>query len=178
MRMHPDMLPRTTVGDTRLRNSLNMRASRRAYPEYCMISWFGKGLDGGRLKHTARDETLQMLTPQQIAANTTRGSTPGLVNPQVGERPGNRIELPSVNNSCLTRRCGGRQAISRSAAAPRNSMGRRKKAAAKRKRSREDSEEDEEDEEEEEDEPEVTKVSHKKARKGGERSSPEQVSGA
>lgn len=66
IRMHPDMLPRTTVGDTRLRNSLNIRASRRAYPEYCMISWFGKGLDGGRLKHTARDETLQMLTPQQI----------------------------------------------------------------------------------------------------------------
>ena len=178
MRMHPDQLPRTTVGDTRLRNSLNMRASRRAYPEYYMISWFGKGLDGGRLKHTARDETLQLLTPQQIAANTTRGSTPGLVNPTVGERPGNRIELPAVNNACLTRRCGGRQAISRSAAAPRNPVVRRKKAAIKRKRSPDDSEEDEEDEEEEEDDEKVTKVSRKRARKGGERNSPERVSGA
>ena len=125
-----------------------MRASRRTYPEYCLISWLGKGLDGGRLKHTARDETLQRLTREQVAANPTRGSTPGLVNPQVGERPGNRIELLSVNNLCLTRRCGGRQTISRSAAAPGNPMGRRKKAAAKRKRCRED-EEDEESEEEE-----------------------------
>ena len=172
MRMHPDVLPRTTVGDTRLRNSLNMRASRRAYPEYCMISWFGKGLDGGRLKHTARDETLQMLTPQQIAANTTRGSTPGLVNPLVGERPGNRIELPAVTNACLTRRCGGRQAPSHS----RNPVVRRKKAAAKRKRSPDDSEEDEKDEEEDEDEK-VTKVSRKKARRGGELIPLHQVSG-
>ena len=66
-----------------------------------------QGNTGRRLKHTARDKTLQMLTPQQIAANTTRGSTPGLVNPQVGERPGNRIELPSIN-ACLTHRYGNR----------------------------------------------------------------------
>lgn len=162
MRMHPDMVPRTTVGDTRLRNSLNMRASRRAYPEYCLISWFGKGLDGGRLKHTARDETLLKLTQPQIAANTTRGSTPGLVNPSMGERPGNRIQLPKVNNSCLTRRCGGRQAISRY------------KAGETRKRGRKQDEDEEEGEEEEE----VTRRPRKKVRKGGERARKQRVSRA
>ena len=39
---------------------------------------------------------LENLTDAQKSANTTRGSTPGLINPALGEIAGNRIALPDL----------------------------------------------------------------------------------
>ena len=39
---------------------------------------------------------LDSLSDAQKQANTTRGSTPGLINPALGDVPGNRVALPAV----------------------------------------------------------------------------------
>ncbi|KAL8993029.1 MAG: hypothetical protein Q9169_006650 [Polycauliona sp. 2 TL-2023] len=40
------------------------------------------------------DKVAPLLSAQQIANNTTRGLTPGLIDPTLGEEPGNRIPWP------------------------------------------------------------------------------------
>ncbi|KAL8771472.1 MAG: hypothetical protein Q9209_003142 [Squamulea sp. 1 TL-2023] len=41
-----------------------------------------------------RDRVTELMTAAQIAANSTRGHTPGLINPSLGETPGNRVPWP------------------------------------------------------------------------------------
>ena len=72
-------------------NALNMLASRSMRPLYKMLSWHTKGRVA--TINTRRAAVLAQLTPAQIAANTTRGSTPGLINPALGEI-GGRIPHP------------------------------------------------------------------------------------
>ena len=107
MRMKPDYLPRTVHGDDKVRNTLNMRASRRAYPAFTMVSWHGKGLDGTR-PHEARNRILASLSADQTHNGNTRGSTPGLINPSQPDTPQNRIKQPSLPVGALTRKFGGR----------------------------------------------------------------------
>ena len=108
MRMMPDFLPRTTHGDKKVRNSMNMRASRRAYPAYFMFAWHGRGLDDAGRKHAARDKVWEALSESQRQNNTTRGKTPGLIDPTKDDEPENRIPLPELSVNALQRIFRGR----------------------------------------------------------------------
>ena len=69
MRMHGDHRPSEML--------LRSRVSRPRVRFY-MLSWF-VGPNGA----SVNDEILRKLSPQQLEANTTRGSTPGLLDPYV-----------------------------------------------------------------------------------------------
>lgn len=60
-------------------NALNMRACRYWRPAYSLISWHGKGTSSKEARVVA------LLSPAQRNNNTTRGTTPGLINPDLGE---------------------------------------------------------------------------------------------
>ena len=64
-----------------VQNILNMRASRMR-ADYCMLSWHVKTKH--EEENAARDAVLYRLSPQQKMANTTRGTTPGLIYPVLG----------------------------------------------------------------------------------------------
>ena len=51
---------------------------------------------GSEAENKREQSVLDRLTDAQKNANTTRGSTPGLINPTLGDVFGNRIALPSV----------------------------------------------------------------------------------
>lgn len=72
-------------------NALNMRASRYWRPAYFLISWHGTG------RSPKEASVLASLSAQQIANNTTRGTTPGLVDPSLPNS--RRIPHPALNNS-------------------------------------------------------------------------------
>lgn len=72
-------------------NSIQWHMSQTWLPLFAMLSWHVKG-------ESAREsEVLSKLTAAQVAVNTTRGTTPGLLYPTVGEA-GGRIALPLMGN--------------------------------------------------------------------------------
>ena len=72
-------------------NSIQWHMSQTWLPSFAMLSWHVKG-------ESAREsEVLSKLTAAQVAVNTTRGTTPGLLYPTVGEA-GGRIALPLMGN--------------------------------------------------------------------------------
>lgn len=73
---------------------LNTPGYRLYRPAWKMISWHVK--DGEDRQNQRKQLILDSLTDAQKRANTTRGSTPGLINPALGEIPGNRIKLPAL----------------------------------------------------------------------------------
>ena len=94
MRMQPEGGHRTADSERKTRNSLNMQGSRTHYGPYKLVSWFPRRTMNGQ----ARLNVLSSLSPAQIARGTTRGSTPGLINPALGDVAGNRIGLPDLGN--------------------------------------------------------------------------------
>lgn len=73
-----------------MENALNMRASRYWRPKYSLISWHGKGTS------PKEASILASLSAAQITYNTTRGTTPGLVDPSLPAGP--RIPHPTLSN--------------------------------------------------------------------------------
>ncbi|KAI9719109.1 MAG: hypothetical protein M1812_003739 [Candelaria pacifica] len=89
-RMQPDHRPAP--------NTLNMRCLRFRQ-KYCMGCWDPRG----RFSESKEGEDIiHKLTPQQKQNNTTRGTTPGLRNPALGEATGNRIPTPQQRNPFLS----------------------------------------------------------------------------
>ena len=72
-------------------NGLNMRC-RRGRERFNMLSWHGTAPNQPWI-----DIVKSKLNPDQIRANTTRGLTPGLVNPFAGEA-GGRIPFPTTHS--------------------------------------------------------------------------------
>ncbi|KAL8812139.1 MAG: hypothetical protein Q9200_001256 [Gallowayella weberi] len=62
----------------------------RNRPAFMMTSWDPQPQSLG---HHTKDNS-QHLTAQQIQNNTTRGLTPGIINPQLPDGPENRVPLP------------------------------------------------------------------------------------
>ncbi len=69
-------------------NALQMRCSR-GRAAFSMLSW--RERKKNYLKNKTRDYVLKQLSADQIANNTTRGSTPGLINPLLPDNPANRV---------------------------------------------------------------------------------------
>ena len=85
---------RMPLAGRRNQNALNMENSRMR-ERYHMICWH-PGTDPEK-ENLARQRVFSKLTSQQIAANTTRGSTPGLIDPLLGEA-GGRVPHPILRN--------------------------------------------------------------------------------
>ena len=69
-------------------NALQTRCSR-GRAAFKMLSWRERPRTGRPNK--TRDHVLNQLTADQIANNTTRGTTPGIVNPLLPDTPANRV---------------------------------------------------------------------------------------
>lgn len=78
--MRIERTDRPTLDNLRSRNSRKKQA-------YSMISWWTNPTAPGNRP------VIQSLTPPQVAGNTTRGSTPGLIDTALGET-GGRIPHP------------------------------------------------------------------------------------
>ncbi|KAL8856652.1 MAG: hypothetical protein Q9178_006719 [Gyalolechia marmorata] len=69
-----------------------------------------KPLDKSKTKSKVKNSLL--MTEAEIEANSTRGHTPGLIDPRLGEVPGNRVPWPKKNPTAgksLPRSTGGRR---------------------------------------------------------------------
>ena len=73
-------------------NAINMDSNRVWRPKFCILSWRYKG----QILSSAPNSTVyNSLSPAQRQHNTTRGSTPGLINPALG--PGSpSVPLPAM----------------------------------------------------------------------------------
>ena len=74
-------------------NAIQTRATRNWGQKFTMLSWHTKGKWRRGQPNASREAVLAMLTPAQVTANSTRGSTPGLIDPALGEA-GGRIPWP------------------------------------------------------------------------------------
>lgn len=72
-------------------NGLQMLVCRNR-PPFKMITWEPRP---DALGHDTKDTVSELLTPQQIQHNTTRGHTPGLIDPNLPDTPRNRIPIPT-----------------------------------------------------------------------------------
>lgn len=81
-----DILMRMEPENRLTTNRLNNLAGRTWRPLYKMIAWHGTPKGNGLSKYT--QVVINALSPGQIAGNSTRGSTPGLVNPAFGRAGG------------------------------------------------------------------------------------------
>lgn len=69
-------------------NALQTRCSR-GRATFTMLSWRERTKISKENK--TRDDVLKQLSAEQIANNTTRGSTPGVINPLLPDTPANRV---------------------------------------------------------------------------------------
>ena len=96
MRMEPDVLPRTALGDRRLKNRMQNANTRLHYPLHYMVSWWVKGEDKKPMKE--RIKVLAALTEEQIQQNTTRGASPGIIDLALPDTPANRVPAVEYNS--------------------------------------------------------------------------------
>lgn len=90
MRMPMTGLRAQFATEAKFRNDINMRMTR-GRKKWSMACWREprNGATG------PRNKLLRTLSAYQIRNNTTRGSTPGLINASLGEVHGNRIPIPT-----------------------------------------------------------------------------------
>lgn len=90
MRMPMTGLRAQFATEAKFRNDINMRMTR-GRRKWSMACWREprNGATGPRQK------LLRILSAYQIRHNTTRGSTPGLINPSLGDVEGNRVPIPA-----------------------------------------------------------------------------------
>ena len=108
----------TRNSDIRLQNSSNNLINRQMNMRYSMLAWHSTGINGMRANHV-RTEVLARVHAANppLPPNSTRGLTPGLINPLLGNVPGNLIPFPPLGNSQGRLRASGRPQATQAAAA-------------------------------------------------------------
>lgn len=81
-----EVTKQVTKAKSKFINALQTRCSRGRVA-FKMISW----RERLRPANKSRDDVLGQLSAHQIANNTTRGSTPGIINPLLPDTPANRV---------------------------------------------------------------------------------------
>ena len=86
---------RTVTSDQNLQNSTNNLINRQEHRYNFMLAWHTTGARGQRA-NTVRSMVLQRVATAQppLPPNSTRGLTPGLINPALGNVPGNSVAQP------------------------------------------------------------------------------------
>ena len=94
--MRIDIQNRTLESDRRLGNSTNNGLNRQGHTHYSMISWHNTGAHGTK-RNMSRGLVLQRIAAARppLSPNSTRGLTPGLIDPVLGYIPGNSIPQPA-----------------------------------------------------------------------------------
>lgn len=90
---------RTEDSDKKLQNSTNNLINRQEHRRYHMLSWHSTGANGMR-NNRVRTDVLHMVATAQppLPPNSTRGITPGLINPLLGNVFGNVVAQPLMRN--------------------------------------------------------------------------------
>ena len=87
---------RMRLNDSRYINlHLNTPGYRQYRPAWKMIAWHVTAGDN-KQNNLRKQSVLDSLTDAQKQANTTRGSTPGLIDPALGVSPDNRVPVPDL----------------------------------------------------------------------------------
>lgn len=91
---------RTVRSDAQLQNSTNNLINRQEHRRYLMLSWLSTGIHGSR-RNNVRTTVLQRVAAANppLPPNSTRGLTPGLINPLLGRIPGNMIAWPALGTN-------------------------------------------------------------------------------
>ncbi len=97
--MRVEVPNRTEDSDKKLQNSTNNLINRQEHRRFHMLSWHSTGANGMR-NNRLRTDVLHMVATAQppLPPNSTRGITPGLTNPLLGNVPGNVIAQPLMRN--------------------------------------------------------------------------------
>lgn len=103
--MRMEVRGRTQQGDLKLQNSIQTMLRRFWHKNYHMISWFGKGRNNyNTANNPARVQLLNDLTnatpPIPITLNTTKGLTPGSMNPAHGPN-GTMVAWPNIRGGTI-----------------------------------------------------------------------------
>ena len=117
--MRVEVSGRTAEADRKLQNSTNNLINRQEHRRFFMLSWHTTGAN-----RTTRNVTRNMVLDRVANArpplppNSTRGLTPGLINPRLGNVPGNSIPFPPLRGQNVGRlRVLGRPRPTRATAA-------------------------------------------------------------
>ena len=78
-------------------NAIQTRITRNWIPKFAMISWHVRGRYRKDRPNPARDAVLARLSQEQRNAQSTRGTTPGLISPELGEA-GGRVPWPTLKD--------------------------------------------------------------------------------
>ena len=93
--MRIEVPKRTVTSDQNLQNSTNNLINRQEHRYNFLLAWHTTGARGQRA-NTVRSMVLQRVATAQppLPPNSTRGLTPGLINPALGNVPGNSVAQP------------------------------------------------------------------------------------
>ena len=80
-------------------NALQTRCSR-GRAAFTMLSWRERTRKS--MPNKTRDDVLKQLSADQIANNTTRGSTPGIIDPLLPDGPDNHVSRPRMQSQSAT----------------------------------------------------------------------------
>lgn len=91
---------RTEDSERKLMNSTNNLINRKDHPQFRMLSWHSTGINGmnGNEGRTLVLDMVAASDPPLPFRNSTRGLTPGLIDPLGGNVPGNIVPLPVLRN--------------------------------------------------------------------------------
>ena len=111
--MRIELPTRTVENERHLQNSTNNLINRHEHRLYFMLAWHSTNAYGGVRTNEVRSYVLGRVAAAQtpLPPNSTRGITPGLIDPLLGNVPGNVIPQPvrRINQGRL--RVGGRAAM-------------------------------------------------------------------
>ena len=110
--MRIELPTRTVEIERHLQNSTNNLINRHEHRLYSMLAWHSTNANGGVRPNEVRSQVLRRVAAAQPPPppNSTRGITPGMINPSLGNVPANIIPQPArrINQGRL--RVGGRAA--------------------------------------------------------------------
>ena len=95
--MRIELPNRTVQSDKRLQNSTNNLINRHEHKRDSMLAWHTTGANGMRSNEVRTLVLRRVRTARPpLPQNSTRGLTPGLINPRLGNVPGNSIPQPDL----------------------------------------------------------------------------------
>lgn len=120
--MRIELPNRTIASDRKLQNATNNLINRHEHRLYFMLAWHSTGVNSMRANEV-RTWVLDRVAAANppLPPNSTRGLTPGLINPLLGNVPGNSIGHPTRReNQGRLRVTGGRPTVAQAATAAAN----------------------------------------------------------
>ena len=132
--MRVELPNRTAESDRKLQNSTNNLINRHEHKNFFQLSWHTTGANRTR-RNDIRNMVLRSVNEAHppLPPNSTRGLTPGLIDPRLGNIPGNSIAFPPGPGRIRVQ--GRQQRATRAAAAAAPGQAQGSQAIGKRHRS-------------------------------------------